>query len=147
VLEVLSAGLDRETGEGEQAAAQRHLADCQDCRASLQTWSGLASAIKALPVIAPSARIDDAIYAIARSRRTYRPSPVRGVAARALIAVTAVLAIIVASLGSGASPQTAVVQSPTGERAIVASIQQVVFNSRNNTLYVLDVSGAAVDAR
>src|SRR5438552_6070148 len=132
VLEVLSAGLDRETGEGEQAAAQRHLAGCQDCRASLQTWSGLASAIKALPVIAPSARIDDAIYAIARSRRTYRPAPVRGIAARALIAVSAVFAIIVASLGTGsARPQTAIVQSPTGERAIVASIQQIVFNSRN----------------
>src|SRR5882672_10080090 len=44
VLEVLSAGLDRETSEGEQAAAQRHLAECEDCRASVQTWSGLASA-------------------------------------------------------------------------------------------------------
>src|SRR6267378_3143917 len=54
VLEVLSAGLDSETSEGEQAVAQRHLADCQDCRATVQTWSGLASAIKALPVIAPS---------------------------------------------------------------------------------------------
>src|SRR6266550_4050252 len=147
VLEVLSAGLDREAGDGEQAAAQRHLADCQDCRASLQTWSGLTSAIKALPVIAPSARIDDAIYAIARSRRTYRPAPVRGIAARALIAVTAVVAVVVASLGSGASPQTALLPNPTSERAIVASVQQVVFNSRNNTLYVLDAAGAAVDAR
>src|ERR1700730_9466200 len=82
VLEVLSAGLDRESGEGEQAAAQRHLVGCQDCRASLATWSALTTAIKALPVIAPSARIDDAIYAIARSRRTYRPSRVRGIAAR-----------------------------------------------------------------
>ena len=148
VLEVLSAGLDHETSEDEQAAAQRHLAICQDCRASVQTWSGLASAIKALPLIAPSARIDDAIYAIARSRQTYRPAPVRGIAARALIAVTAVVAIIVASLGTGgARPQTALLPSPTGERVIVASIQQIVFNSRNNTLYVLDVPGAAVDAR
>jgi anti-sigma factor RsiW/streptogramin lyase len=146
VLEVISAGLDRETSEGEQAAAQRHLADCQACRASVETWSELASAIKALPVIAPSARIDDAIYAIAQSRRTYRPAPVRGIAARALIATTAVIAIVVASLGTGgAPPQTAVVS--TGERAIVASIQQIVFNSRNNTLYVLDVPSAAVDAR
>src|SRR5438093_11670781 len=130
VLEVLSAGLDRETSEGEQAAAQRHLADCQDCRASLETWSELASAIKALPVIAPSARTDDAIYAIARSRRAYRPAPVRGIAARALIAATAVIAIVVASLGTGGtSPQMAVVPTgvvPTGERAIVASIQQIV---------------------
>src|SRR2546428_2664701 len=148
VLEVLSAGPDRETSEGEQAAAQRHLADCQDCRASVQVWSELASAIKALPVIAPSARIDDAIYAIARSRQTYRPAPVRGIAARALIAVTAVVAICAASLGpGGARPETALLPSPTGERVIVASIQQIVFNSRNNTLYVLDVPGAAVDAR
>src|SRR2546428_4184891 len=148
VLEVLSAGLDRETSEGEQAAAQRHLADCQDCRASVQVWLAFSSAIRALPVIAPSARIDDAIYSMARSRRTYRPAPVRGIAARALIAVTAVIAIVVASLGTGgAPPQTAVVQSPTGERAVVASTQQIVFNSKNNTMYVLDIPGAAVDAR
>jgi DNA-binding beta-propeller fold protein YncE len=148
VLEVLSAGLDREASEGEQAAAQRHVADCQDCRASLQTWSELASAIKALPVITPSARIDDAIYAIARSRRTYDPAPVRGIAARALVAVTAVFALVVASLATGgAPPQTELLQTPAGERPVVASIQQMVFNSRNNTLYVLDVSGAAVDAR
>src|SRR3989442_4329055 len=68
ILEVLSAGLDRETGEGEQAAAQRHLADCQDCRASLEMWSGLTAAIQALPVMAPSARTDDAIYAMTRRR-------------------------------------------------------------------------------
>jgi anti-sigma factor RsiW len=147
VLEALSAGLDRETSEGEQAAAQRHLADCEDCRAGVQTWSALSSAIKALPVIPPSARIDDAIYAMARSRRTYRAAPVRGIAARALIAVTAVFAIIVASLGTGGGPQSGILQSPTGDHAIVASIQQIVFNSRNNTLYVLDVAGAAVDAR
>src|SRR5438309_11012802 len=148
VLEVLSAGLDRETSEDEQAAAQRHLADCQDCGASVQTWSELATAIKGLPLIAPSARIDDAIYAMARSRQTYRPAPVRGIAARALIAVTAVVAIVVASLGTGgARPQIALLPSPTGERVIVASIQQIVFNSRNNTLYVLDIPGAAVDAR
>jgi DNA-binding beta-propeller fold protein YncE/predicted anti-sigma-YlaC factor YlaD len=147
VLEVLSAGLDRETGEGEQAAAQRHLADCQDCRASLATWSGLATAIKALPIIAPSVRIDDAIYAIARSRRTYRPALVRGIAARALIAVTAVFAVIAASLTAGGPPQTATLPNPTTERAAVASIQQIVFNSRNNTVYVLDALGAAVDAR
>jgi len=148
VLEVLSAGIDRETSEGEQAAAQRHLADCEDCRASVEVWSAFSSAIKALPVIAPSARIDDAIYAMARSRRTYRPVPVGGIAARALIAVTAVVAIVVASLGTGGAPnQTAVVQSPTGERAIAASTQQIVFNSKNNTMYVLDIPGAAVDAR
>ena len=45
VLEVLSAGLDRESVEGEQAAAQRHLAGCQDCRASLETWSRLTSCL------------------------------------------------------------------------------------------------------
>src|SRR2546430_13294148 len=109
VLEVLSAALDRETSEDERAAAQRHLADCQDCRASVQTWSELASAIKALPVIAPSARIDDAIYAIARSRPTYRPVPLPGIAARVLIALPAAIALGIASLGTGrAPPQLAV---------------------------------------
>jgi anti-sigma factor RsiW len=147
VLELLSAGLDREASDGEQAAAQRHLADCPDCRTSVESWTQVASAIKALPVVVPSARVDDAIYAITRSRRTHRRAPVRGIAARALIAVTAVFAIIVASLGTGAAPQSAGVPSPTGERAFVASIQQIVFNSRNNTLYVLDAPGAAVDAR
>src|SRR2546423_15372776 len=48
VLEVLSAGFDRETSEGEQAAAQRHLAGCEGCRASVQLWSAFSSAIKAL---------------------------------------------------------------------------------------------------
>ena len=148
VLLVLSAALDREASEGEQAAAQHHLADCQDCRASVETWSAFSAAIKALPVIAPSARIDDSIYAITRSRRTHGPAPVRGIAARAVIAVTAVIAVIVASLGTGGGPAPiAVLPNPTGERAIVASVQQIVFNKRNNTMYVLDVPAAAVDAR
>src|SRR6266550_3566153 len=78
ILPVLSAGLDGETNDAEHAAAQRHLAGCEDCRATVQAWSSIGSAIKALPVIVPSARIDDAIYAIARNRRTYRQMPVRG---------------------------------------------------------------------
>src|SRR5437868_2895157 len=148
ILPVLSAGLDHETSEDEQAIAQHHLADCVHCRASVEVWSAFSAGIKALPVIAPSARIDDAIYAITRSRRTYPQVPVRGIAARALIAVTAVIAVIVASLGSGWGPAPiAVLPNPTGERAIVASAQQIVFNSRNNTMYVLDIPGAAVDAR
>ena len=147
VLEALSAGLDRETSEGEQAAAQRHLATCADCRASVQTWAQLTSAIKALPIIAPSARIDDAIYAISRTRSTPRSAPVRGIAARALVAVTAVFAIVIASLATGAPPPTAQIQRPTNDTGAVATAQQIVFNSRNNTVYVLDIVGAAVDAR
>src|SRR2546423_8630551 len=54
VLVVLSAGLDRETSEGEQAVAKRHLADSEGCPASPQAWSGPPSAVKALPLIAPS---------------------------------------------------------------------------------------------
>src|SRR5438094_226996 len=123
VLLVLSAALDREASEGEQAAAQHHLAGCQDCRASVETWSAFSAAIKALPVIAPSARIDDAIYAITRNRRTYRPAPVRGIAARALIAVTAAIAVIVASLGSGGGPAPiAVLPTPPGAAAGPVSV-------------------------
>src|SRR5438477_151017 len=61
ILPVLSAWQDGEANDDQQAAAQRHLADCQECRASMDTWSAFAAAIKALPIIAPSARIDDAI--------------------------------------------------------------------------------------
>src|SRR5919201_2999345 len=147
VLDLLSAGFDRETSEGEEAAAQRHLADCGDCRAGLETWAAVGASLKALPILAPSARVDDAIYAIARTRRTRRAAPVRGVAARALIAVTAVFAIVVASLGTGGPRQPVSLPTPAGERAVVASIPQNVFNARHNTLYVLDVAGAAVDAR
>src|SRR6266850_1569795 len=134
--EELSALVDGELSAQAAPRARQHLTECAFCSAEF-----------ALAVIAPSARIDDAIYAIARSRRTYRPAPVRGIAARALIAGTAVFAVVVASLTSGASPQTALLPTPSSERAIVASVQQVVFNSRNNTLYVLDAAGAAVDAR
>src|SRR5207237_7063180 len=51
VLPVLSAWQDGEANDDQQAAAQRHLADCQECRASMDTWSAFAAAIKALPVI------------------------------------------------------------------------------------------------
>ena len=62
--------------------------------------------------------------------------------------MTAIFAIIVASLGTAGGPAPiALLPNPTAERAIVASMQQIVFNSRNNTIYVLDVPGAAVDAR
>ena len=54
VVEVLSAGFDREASEGEQAAAQRHLAGCQECLASVQVWTQVASAIKALPAYSPN---------------------------------------------------------------------------------------------
>ena len=148
VLELLSASLDNEAIAGERDAAQRHLAECTDCRDAVQSWTEVTSAIKALPLVAPSARVDTAIYELTRTRHLPRPTPVRGIAARALIAVTAVLAIIVSSLGTGgAPPTTALLPSPTTERAIVASMQQIVFNQRNNTLYVLDVAAAAVDAR
>src|SRR5438132_13894416 len=48
VLLVLSVDLDREASEGEQAAARRHLAECQECRATVQTWTSAAHAIRAL---------------------------------------------------------------------------------------------------
>ncbi|HEV8537149.1 MAG TPA: zf-HC2 domain-containing protein [Candidatus Limnocylindria bacterium] len=146
VLELLSASLDREANEAEQAAGQRHLAGCADCQASVRSWSAMTAAIRALPVLAPHVRVDLAIRELAETPRLRPLAPVRGVAARALIAVTAVIAIVVAGLGTGARPQTALVPNPS-DRVLVAGAQQVVFNARNNTLYVLDVMSAAVDAR
>jgi anti-sigma factor RsiW/streptogramin lyase len=145
VVELLSASLDQQASEPEQAAAQRHLSACADCQSSVREWADLSATLRALPVVAPSARVDRAVRGLVERRRAPRTAPAGGFAARGLIALTGVLAVLVAGLNTGARAPTASL-APTGERALVAAVQQVVFNSRNNTLYMLDVASAAVDA-
>jgi anti-sigma factor RsiW/streptogramin lyase len=148
VLELLSASLDHQASEPERAAAERHLSACADCQSSVREWAGLSVSLRALPLAAPSARVDRAIRGLVERRRARAPRTgrVTGFAARGLIALTGVFAILVAGLNTGGRAPTASL-APTGDRALVAAVQQVVFNSRNNTLYLLDVANAAVDAR
>jgi streptogramin lyase/anti-sigma factor RsiW len=154
VLELLSASHDRQADEAEQAAARRHFATCGDCRLMVQNWVAVTESLRALPAAMPSARVDGAIRDLVYPRRAPRAAPrttpLPGLAARGLIVVTAVVAIVVAGLTSGTrAPTIALPALPTyaPERVLVAAMQQAVFNPNNNTLYVLDVAGAAVDAR
>src|SRR5438034_5944762 len=149
VLELLSASHDRQADEAEQAAARRHFATCGDCRLEVRNWIAVTESLRALPLAMPSSRVDRAIRDLVfPRRRATRTTPLPGFAARGLIVVTAVIAIVVAGLTSGNGPPT--VALPTSEPQPVlaaAAMQQAVFNPNNNTLYVLDVFSAAVDAR
>ena len=149
VLELLSASHDRQADDAEQAAAKRHFATCGDCRLEVGNWIAVTESLRALPVAMPSARVDRAIRDLVFPRRT-GPRTVRipGFAARGLIVVTAVIAVVVAGLTSGNGPPTVALPTSEPQRVLAAApTQQAVFNPNNNTLYVLDVFSAAVDAR
>src|SRR5439155_14988656 len=138
VLELLSASHDRQADDAEQAAAKRHFATCGDCRLEVRNWIAVTESLRALPLAMPSSRVDSAIRDLVfPRRRATRTTLLPGFAARGLIVVTAVIAIVVAGLTSGNGPPT--VALPTSEPQPVlaaAAMQQAVFNPNNNTLYV-----------
>lgn len=147
VLEFLSATLDGEANQADQAMVQRHLAGCEACSLQSRMWAPLESQIRSLPKLAPSARIDQAIRELVD-----RPAARRGAGIPAGLRMsiaglaTVLVAVAVALLPGRGTPITS--QAPTAnERGVVAGVQQIVLNPRNNTLYVLDSDGAAVDAR
>ena len=141
-LPILSARLDGEADEAEATLAQAHLGTCTDCRAKMGSFMILGAMLRALPSGAPSSRVDRAIAQLGRAPRTSR---VPAFAARGLVASLGAVLLILAGFSRSFAP-TAL---PAAERtdALVASVQQVVLNSRTNTLYVLDSKAAAVDAR
>src|SRR2546430_10496897 len=114
VLELLSASHDRQADDAEQAAAKRHFAECADCRLEVRNCVAVTESLRALPAAMPSARVDRAIRDLVFPRRS-RPPPARipGFAARGLIVVTAVIAVVVSGLTSGHGPPT--VALPTRE--------------------------------
>jgi len=88
---LLSARVDGEVSAAEFAVAGRHLAACEACRKMVEHWRSLPAALAALPSGSPSARVDAAIAALVR-----QPAPAgarRGIAVRALVAVTASVAL------------------------------------------------------
>src|SRR5437773_1889326 len=148
-LALISAQLDDEADEAEAAVAERHLETCATCRADERTWSTLSAALAALPAGFPSARVDEAIAAIARRERRPVARPVPAIAARALVTITAAIAVVAVAL-SPVAPTGAPVATQIGtqpDQVIVAAAQSVVLNERTNTLYVLDAANAAVEAR
>ena len=141
-LALISARLDGETDEAEAAVAERHLEACTSCQAMAREWSTVAASLALLPAGSPSAAVDSAISALVR--RETRPATRRAIAARALIAVAAAFAVLVAGISRGA-PLASL--QPSTDRVIVAAAQQVVLNEATNTLYVLDQVNATVEAR
>jgi predicted anti-sigma-YlaC factor YlaD len=142
-LTLLSAVLDQEADAAEVAVARAHAAGCASCTRGLVTWSSLEMQLRALPTGSPSARVDHAIAALGREPK--RTGLRLGLPRIALASVTALL-LLIGSLYRGA-PGTAPVATNTNDQVLVAAVQQVVYSSRTNTLYVLDAPAAAVDAR
>src|SRR5438093_45536 len=147
IVDLLSAAVDGEANQVDQAIVRNHLAGCESCERRSQAWASMAAEIRSLPRLTPSARVDLAIRDLVErpdARQTWR---VRGTGVRAFIAVAA--AAIVVAVGLMPGPELPVGYNTPGttERTLVAGVQQIVLNPRNNTLYVLDPNGAAVDAR
>ena len=142
-LPLLSAHQDDALDDGEERVAEVHLASCRSCRETVASWSALEPALARLPAGEPSERVDRAIAALAMEpdRPAYRPV----LLPRALVAATAGIVLVVGLLSRGAP--VAQVLTPDVDRVVVAAAQEIVLNSRTNTLYILDSQGAAVDAR
>jgi hypothetical protein len=61
--ELISAYIDGELNQDERARLMSHVAVCDDCRATLETYRSIGNQIRALPPLAPPARLADGIYA------------------------------------------------------------------------------------
>ncbi len=147
VRPLLSARFDEELDEAEAHAAEAHLNDCVACQAAASEWARLDGALAALPLKAPSARVDAALerYRRAPVRTGRRPTfgvPAPIWPARAIAAVAVIAAVL---LGLSQQPGTELA-TPGAGSAIVASVQQSVLDSRTGTLYVLRTSPPTVTA-
>jgi anti-sigma factor RsiW len=131
-LALVSAQADGELDPASAKVAEAHLAGCAGCRGDASAWGRLDAALAALPLEAPSARVD---VALERYRREPVPAgrrPLFGPTSlplRAAVAVAVAIALLVA-VPQQPGPEIA---TPAPEAAIVAS----VFDTRSGTLYVL----------
>ena len=144
VLPSLSALADNEGSALDRRLAAAHLAECPDCRLSRGDLRAADRLLAALPVAAPSARTDAYVATLAhpRPKAAFRPVPFAFRTAGAV--ALAVLIAIGSTLFQAGAPSTSQAQPATV--AIVAAIQRVVFDSRTNTLYLLDSDRAEVSA-
>ncbi len=141
----LSAKLDGELGPEEAAMASAHLSDCAACRADVHQWSVLEQTLAAMPVVAPSRRVDVAMAKLGEQRQVRVPRLVGAWPLPTLAVVTAISLVLVLSLPQG-GPNVAVAPNA----ALVAAVQQSVLNPNTNTLYVLfpdQATVAALDAK
>lgn len=142
----LSAKVDGELGPEEAAVASTHLSDCAACRADVRRWSVLEQTLAAMPVVAPSRRVDAAIAKLGERGQVRVPRIAGAWPLPTMAVVTAISLILVLSLPQGGSPNVAV----TPNAPLVAAAQQTVLNPNTNTLYVLypdQATVAALDAK
>jgi len=141
---LVSSFADGEVTPLERRMTSSHLASCADCRGALDRSRATDLALRSLPMLAPSARTDAYVAGLG-GRSGPTPMPKLGWSwAIPRIAIAAVaVALVVLSSFDLSSNQLA--QLPP-EGALVAAIQQAVFNPRTNTLYVLDVERGEVAA-
>ncbi|HEV8654810.1 MAG TPA: hypothetical protein VGR85_04780 [Candidatus Limnocylindria bacterium] len=146
MLELLSATFDDQANRPDRAVAERHLGACEACRALVQLWGAVGYALRTLPAGRPSTRVDQAIARLANPPRRRLGLPAfPALAARLAIATAAIVAVILGGLPLAQTP--GVTPAVQDNAVVVAAAQQIVYNAKNNTLYVLDTATAAVDAR
>ena len=141
---LLSAALDHEADLAEIAVARAHAATCASCAGAARVWSSADLQLRALPLVAPSARVDRAIAELAL--RGQRPAGLRVGLPQLVIAGATGALLLIGSLYR-AVPANGPLGSTAESPVLVAAVQQVVYNARTNTVYVLDAPAAAVDAR
>ncbi|MDP9266002.1 MAG: zf-HC2 domain-containing protein, partial [Chloroflexota bacterium] len=137
-LELISAHADRETAPPSAALTERHLRDCDACRAEMDAWSALDVSLRALPAAFPSPRTDAAIAAIVRRgvrrSRLARTAPL-GLRA-ALAVVTAIAITLIGPFERDVDLQDGGQSRVSVETPLFAEVQYAVLNPRTNTLYL-----------
>jgi anti-sigma factor RsiW len=146
VLELLSASFDDQASQPERAVAERHLSSCEKCRGEVQLWGTVGYVLRTLPAGRPSARVDQAIARLANPPRRIGLPAFPVLAPRLAIAAAAIIAVIVSGLPLAQAPGGTDAQQQGNDRVVVAAAQQIVYNAKNNTLYQLDTTTAAVNA-
>src|SRR5438445_1106954 len=146
VLELLSASFDDQASQPERAVAERHLSACEACRGEVQLWGTVGYVLRTLPAGRPSARVDQAIARLANPPRRIRIPAFPVLAPRLAIAAAAIVAVILSGLPLAQAPAGTDAQQQGNDRVVVAAAQQIVYNAKNNTLYQLDTTTAAVNA-
>ncbi|MEA2662030.1 MAG: hypothetical protein QOH08_1602, partial [Chloroflexota bacterium] len=141
---LVSAFADGEVSAIERRMASSHLATCAECRGALGRFRATDQALRALPMLAPSARTDAYVAGLGGLvAPAGGPKPGWSWAMpRIAIAVVAVGLVLLSSLNL----RSAELAKLPGDTALVAAAQQAVFNPRTNTLYVLDAERGEVTA-
>jgi hypothetical protein len=142
--ELISASLTGDLSEDEQAALDRHLADCARCRETLAAFAEERRLISGMRHVAPPRELGARVRAGIESGATpwwRRPGLLVGIGASLATVTAAVLAVVV--LGDIARGPVASSGSPLGSASVGASIAATASASPSETV-APSPSGSAV---